>query len=312
VPVTVGTFGSTLFSLPLFPIRFNPFPLHLPAASATVQSPLIPALPHHAWGGRKPNGYSYGLTLVVRHGRHFACGNGIQQNDRPLAAMTAYTLRLDHLVVSARTLDEGTQYVADTLGAAPAGGGAHPSMRTHNRLLNLWGGAYLEVIAIDPDADEPANARARLFALDDPATRARLESGPYLSHWVARVERPKNLALWQQQYPQRISTVVPMTRGDFTWGLSVPDDGAFPSWQHAGDGIVPTLIQWSTALHPTQRLPESGIALRTLSAVHPQADLIAAHLDWLGAAHLIKLAATDGAPALVAEFETPGGLRTLK
>jgi len=228
--------------------------------------------------------------------------------------MTVHTLRLDHLVVSARTLDEGSQYVADALGVAPSGGGSHPLMRTGNRLLNLWGGVYLEVIAIDPDAPEPADgtARPRLFALDNPTVTARLESGPYLSHWVARVERPKDLARWQAQYPERIPPIVPMTRGDFTWGLSVPDDGAFPNWQHDGDGIVPTLIQWDTALHPTDRLPESGIALKTLSAMHPQADLIAAHLDWLGAAPLIRLTATDGAPALVAEFETPGGLRTLK
>jgi hypothetical protein len=230
------------------------------------------------------------------------------------STMTVHTLRLDHLVVSARTLDEGSQYVADALGVAPSGGGSHPLMRTSNRLLNLWGGVYLEVIAIDPDAPEPADdtARPRLFALDDPAVAARLESGPYLSHWVARVERPKDLPRWQAQYPERIPPIVPMTRGDFTWGLSVPDDGAFPSWQHAGDGIVPTLIQWDTSLHPTERLPESGIALKTLDAVHPQAGLIAAHLDWLGAAHLIKLTATDGAPALVAGFDTPGGLRTLK
>jgi hypothetical protein len=241
-----------------------------------------------------------------------ACGNGIQQNDRPLAAMTAYTLRLDHLVVSARTLDEGTQYVADTLGVAPAGGGAHPSMRTHNRLLNLWGGAYLEVIAIDPDADEPANARARLFALDDPATRARLESGPYLSHWVARVERPKNLALWQQQYPQRISTVVPMTRGDFTWSLTVADDGAFPAWQGAGDGVVPSLIQWDSPRTPSAVLPETGLALKALKGWHPQADIVAQQLQWLGAAQLIALEHTDSAPALAADIETPGGLRTLK
>jgi hypothetical protein len=124
--------------------------------------------------------------------------------------MTAHLLSLDHLVVSARTLDEGTQYVADTLGVAPAGGGAHPLMRTHNRLLNLWGGVYLEVIAVDPDAlsangasnsaadDAEANAaRPRLFALDHPATHARLQQGPYLSHWVARVERPKQLTTWQ-------------------------------------------------------------------------------------------------------------------
>ncbi|WP_087751291.1 VOC family protein [Paraburkholderia caledonica] len=234
--------------------------------------------------------------------------------------MTAHLLRLDHLVVSARTLDEGTQYVADVLGVAPAGGGAHPLMRTHNRLLNLWDGAYLEVIAIDPHADaaqESAAAapRARLFALDDPATHARLENGPYLSHWVVRVERPKHLPTWQAQYPQRIPPIVPLTRGEFSWGLSIADDGAFPSWHGAGDGVLPSLIQWDTARHPSESLPETGIALKALNGQHPQAGTVAAQLQWLGAAHLIKLHPTDDAAApaaLTAEFETPNGLRTLK
>ena len=233
--------------------------------------------------------------------------------------MTAHSLRLDHLVISARTLDEGTQYVADTLGVAPAGGGAHPLMRTHNRLLNLWGGVYLEVIAVDPQAESLTNApadgsapHARLFALDDPATQARLERGPYLSHWVARVERPKRLSTWQTQYPQRIAPIVPMTRGDLAWSLSVPDDGAFPAWQDAGEGVLPSLIQWDSPRHPSTLLPDTGIELKALKAVHPQAELVAAQLQWLGAAHLLELRSTEGAAALVAEFETPDGLRTLK
>ncbi|MBV8626744.1 MAG: VOC family protein [Paraburkholderia sp.] len=229
--------------------------------------------------------------------------------------MTAHKLQLDHLVIAARTLDEGTQYVADTLGVAPAGGGAHPLMRTHNRLLNLWGGVYLEVIAIDPGA-APGTAgtepRPRLFALDAPSTHARLEQGPFLSHWVARVERPKQLARWQAQYQERIAPVVPMTRGDFTWALTVPDDGCFPAWQGAGDGVIPSLIQWDTPRHPTAVLPESGLALKSLTGLHPRADVVQAQLDWLGAAHLITLDTTADAPSLVAEFETPLGLRTLR
>jgi hypothetical protein len=171
------------------------------------------------------------------------------------------------------------------------------------------------VIAVDPQAAAPAEGaapRARLFALDDLATHARLEKGPYLSHWVARVDRPKRLAAWQTQYPQRIAPIVPMTRGDFSWGLSVPDDGAFPAWQGAGDGVLPSLIQWDTPRHPSTVLPETDIALKALKAEHPQADAIAAQLRWLGAAHLIALEPTEGAAALVAEFETPEGLRTLK
>lgn len=223
--------------------------------------------------------------------------------------MPAPRLSLDHLVVSARTLEEGVQYVAAALGVEPAGGGAHPLMGTHNRLLGLWGTTYLEVIAIDPAA--PAAApRPRFFSLDDTATHARLANGPYLSHWVVRVEPPKNLERWHAQYPQHIANVVPMTRGDLTWSLTVSQDGAFPAWQGAGDGVLPSLIQWDTPHHPSQRLTETGIALKSLSGFHPQADTVRAQLEWLGAAHLIDVQQAD-APALVAEFETPSGVRKL-
>jgi len=225
--------------------------------------------------------------------------------------MNASRLALDHLVVSARTLEEGVQYVADALGIAPAGGGVHPLMRTHNRLLNLWGGAYLEVIAVDPLAPSgDAAARARLFALDAAATHARLERGPYLSHWVARVEPPKQLARWRAQYPQRIAELVPMTRGEFSWSLTVPQDGAFPAWQGVGDGVLPSLIQWETPRHPSRELPESGLALTALRGRHPQADTVRAQLAWLGAAHLIDVEPADQ-PALVAQFDTPAGPRSL-
>ncbi|PMS18831.1 glyoxalase [Trinickia dabaoshanensis] len=229
---------------------------------------------------------------------------------------TASALELDHLVVAARTLEEGVSFVADTLGVEPVAGGKHAAMGTHNRLLGLWGGAYLEVIAIDPDAERERErggesappSRPRWFALDDPAMRARLELGPYLAHWAARVARPKDLARWQGQYPARIPPVMPMARGDLTWRLTVPADGSFG----AGDGIVPTLIQWDTPAHPSARLPETGLALKTLKGRHPRADELRAQLGWLGAAHLIELEnAADGAAALTAEIETPAGVRTL-
>jgi Glyoxalase-like domain len=225
--------------------------------------------------------------------------------------MTAHrspsALKLDHLVIAARTLEEGEQFIVATFGVPTSGGGAHPLMRTHNRLLNLWGGAYLEVIAIDPDALAVDAPHARLYALDDPALQRRIERGPQLVHWVVRVDRPKLLARWQAQYPERIAPVVPMTRGSNTWGLTVPDDGAFPSWQGVGDGVAPSLIQWDTPLHPSSTLPESGIALRSLTGFHPRAETIAEQLAWLGAAHLMRVEPTTGLPAIVAEFELPDG-----
>jgi catechol 2,3-dioxygenase-like lactoylglutathione lyase family enzyme len=231
----------------------------------------------------------------------------------------ASALELDHLVVAARTLEEGARFVADTLGVEPAAGGKHAAMGTHNQLLGLWGGAYLEIIAIDPDAErdragkpDAAPGRPRWFSLDDPATRARLERGPYLAHWVARVPRPKDLGRWQAQYPARIPSVMPMARGDLTWRLTVPEDGAFPNWEGAGDGVLPTLIQWDTAVHPSARLPETGLAVKALRARHPRADDVLAQLQWLGAGHLIHVEAVpDGTASLTADIETPAGVRTL-
>ncbi|MDR5738849.1 MULTISPECIES: VOC family protein [unclassified Caballeronia] len=221
--------------------------------------------------------------------------------------MTAHPLKLDHLVIAARTLEEGAHFVAAKFGVEPLAGGAHPLMGTHNRLLNLWGGAYLEVIAVDPAAAPREAPRPRLFALDDPAMHERLASGPQLVHWVARVDRPKSLTRWRAQYPERIAPVVAMSRGGNTWNLTVPDDGAFPAWQAAGDGVLPSLIQWDTPRHPSDALPATGILLRALTGFHPNAEAIAEQLAWLGASHLLRVESTAGAPVLVAEFELPDG-----
>ena len=64
-------------------------------------------------------------------------------------------LVIDHIVVAAPDLDSGARHVSSLLGVEPARGGAHPRMGTHNRVLGMAGGMYLEVIAIDPDAAAP-------------------------------------------------------------------------------------------------------------------------------------------------------------
>jgi Glyoxalase-like domain len=46
-------------------------------------------------------------------------------------------LRLDHLAVVAGRLDAGVAEVERLLGVTMAGGGKHPLMGTHNRLLGL-------------------------------------------------------------------------------------------------------------------------------------------------------------------------------
>ena len=53
-----------------------------------------------------------------------------------------YALALDHLVVAARSLDEGVRWCAATLGVTPGPGGKHPLMGTHNRLFGIAGDLF--------------------------------------------------------------------------------------------------------------------------------------------------------------------------
>ena len=62
-----------------------------------------------------------------------------------------------------------------------------------------------------------------------------------------------------------LGTVTPMARGDFTWRITIPDDGHRP-----GRGLVPTLIQWPDARHPTDRLPDPGLRVAAIAGEHPE------------------------------------------
>ena len=72
---------------------------------------------------------------------------------------------LDHLVLAAPELARGVVWAERRLGVAFGPGGAHPGMGTHNRLLRLGAGAFLEVIA--PAPDSPAPPHPRWFGMSD-------------------------------------------------------------------------------------------------------------------------------------------------
>jgi Glyoxalase-like domain len=155
--------------------------------------------------------------------------------------------QLDHLVVAARSLDEGSAWVEAKLGVAPVAGGKHATMGTHNRLLRIGPREFLEVIAIDPEA--PAPSRPRWFDLDSPQMRERLEQGPGLIHWV---ERTPDLDAALRDYSEPVE-ILSLSRGPYRWRIGVPPDGRRP-----GRGSLPTLIQWEGAMHPADALPESA------------------------------------------------------
>lgn len=156
---------------------------------------------------------------------------------------------LDHFVIAARTLEEGAAWLESRLGASPVPGGKHPTMGTHNQLLSLGPGLYIEVIAVDPDAAPPQ--RPRWFELDTPGLGGRLANSPELIHWA---ERTDDLEAALSGYPVAVD-IIPFSRGSYRWRMALTRDGSLP-----GGGVLPTLIQWESA-HPAEALPDAGIRL---------------------------------------------------
>ena len=202
-------------------------------------------------------------------------------------------MRLDHIAVSAETLEEGVALVEAALGVALAPGGVHPHMGTHNRLLAL-GDIYLEVIAPDPAAPRPA--WPRWFDLD------RFSGPPRLTNWIAACD---DLEAEIAQGPDGVGTPLTLERGDLRWRMAVPDSGRLPF-----DDAFPALISWQGAAHPGQRLPEAGVRLTRLEVVHPNsADLSAALAGRIGDPRVVFV--PGPAKALRATFQTPSGPRSL-
>lgn len=203
---------------------------------------------------------------------------------------TSRPARLDHLVIAARTLEEGAAWLEGRLGVGLQPGGEHPAFGTHNRLLSL-GESYLEVIAVNPDA--PAPPRPRWFGLDTPQMRGRLAHGPALIHWVAAVpglpDHPDVLAL---------------SRGENRWRLTVPASGELP-----GGGVEPSLIVWETPAPPA-RLPGAGVRLLTLRLGTPDPESLRGRLDALNFVGEVEVYEAPQ-PELSAQLETPHGPVTL-
>ncbi|WP_456390287.1 VOC family protein [Profundibacter sp.] len=203
-------------------------------------------------------------------------------------------LELDHLAVSAATLDEGVAVVEEALGVSLAGGGAHPLMGTHNRLLGL-GDVYLEVISINPAA--PAPDHPRWFDLD------RFCGAPRLSNWICRTDY---LSAAIAASPDGVGAPVALARADLKWQMAVPKDGILPF-----DNAYPALIQWEGSAHPAARLEDVGCRLRGLEVIHPDAIALKAALAGQFDDPRV-LFSIGNAVVYRAEIDTPHGVRVLE
>jgi len=199
---------------------------------------------------------------------------------------------LDHVAYGVPDLDAACDELAERLGVRPMPGGQHRGLGTHNAILALGEGVYLEVIA--PDPNQPPPSRPRPFGLDAP-------DDPRIVAWAAkapdiesRVERARS-AGYDPGNVIKLGRDLP-DGGRLEWRLTFPDE-------LAGDGLVPFLIDWGSTPHPSISAPQ-GCSLLSLRGEHPQPELVKPLLQALEVDLDI---ATGPAAVLIATLQTPKG-----
>ncbi|KAE9627607.1 VOC family protein [Parasedimentitalea maritima] len=200
-------------------------------------------------------------------------------------------MELDHLAVAGESLEAAKAHVEEALGVPLQMGGQHAMFGTHNYLLGLADGLYLEAIAINPDAT-PQRSPC-WFDLD------RFSGAPRISNWICRCT---DLAQELAELPNGVGAPVALTRGSLRWDMAVPDDGILPY-----DNMFPALIEWHSP-HPASNLTQQGCQLKRLTISHPKADQLQTQLP-LGDD---RVAYERGEAGFEATFDTPHGERILE
>lgn len=210
-------------------------------------------------------------------------------------------LKLDHLSVIAPTLDEGVSHVRACLDLDVPFGQLHGYMGTYNHLLQLGDTVYLEIVALDPDAEGPG--RARWFGLDNRrAVKSDWDAGRRLRGWVARTDA---IDLVLQGREGIFGRKVSLPWSDPSFDFAIPDDGALPL-----DGAAPSIIDRRGKPRSMAAIADLGARLRSFTLQHRDAAALSALYRELG---------IDRPPVVVpgddlryrALIETPAGIKEL-
>ncbi|WP_227270550.1 VOC family protein [Roseobacter weihaiensis] len=203
-------------------------------------------------------------------------------------------IAFDHIAVAGETLAAAQAHVEEALAVALQPGGTHDVFFTHNALLGLEDGLYLEAIAINPEAPTPT--RPRWFDLD------RFSGPARLTNWICRTD---DLEQTLAQLPDDLGVPVDLQRGAMRWRMGVPESGILPY-----DNCAPALIEWRTETHPCDMLNASGVRLRQLVVRHPEVSELHAALSGLLSDDRIRF--ETGPAGLQAAFATPHGVRVIE
>jgi hypothetical protein len=197
---------------------------------------------------------------------------------------------LDHIVYAVPDLTDAVADLERRVGVRAAHGGQHPGHGTHNALLSLGEGHYLEIIA--PDPGQPDATSPRPFGVDASAA-------PRVAGWAWRVDDIDAAVAHARRHDYDPGDPIAMHR--------LTTDGVQLNWRltlnATGGGAVPFLIDWGATPHPSASAPV-GLRLRSLRIEHPDPGVITDALTALGADAEVVAAPEM---TIVASFDGPSG-----
>lgn len=190
--------------------------------------------------------------------------------------------KLDHLVWAVPELDTAVAEVEATWRCSVYPGGRHPNWGSHNALVPLRGGSYLEIIAPHPD---PPLSGDRVFGIDaltagDSGVRVGEAAGEgafgVLQTWALRSQArggsgPSGplTALSDAARSQGLEL------GEILHGSRETPDGVTLRWSLTDPfadrlgGLAPFLIHWGDTPHPSQ-VGSPEVTVTGLELVHPR------------------------------------------
>jgi hypothetical protein len=202
---------------------------------------------------------------------------------------------VDHLIYGVPVLADGVDQLERRFGVRAQPGGKHQGLGTHNALLGLGQGAYLEVIA--PDPDQPVPAVPRPFGLDS-------LDRPRLVGWAVRCDDIDARVAQARAQGYDPGDAVELQR--------TTAQGTLLRWRLTpnalGGGPIPFLIDWGDAVHPSRSAP-AGLTLLSFHLEHPQPEVLTRALGALAA----EVTVVSGlSHMLVARIDGPGGPAALR
>ncbi len=200
-------------------------------------------------------------------------------------------IELDHLLYAGPDLDELRRDLLRRSGLEAATGGRHEAWGTHNALVGLGPGRYLELIAPEPRGDGPW---ATLFR--------RLE-GPSLQAWCVRCGAADEI--------EARLTAAGVATKRVAGGRELPSGGRL-TWElvfprgHRFGGALPFFIDWQGSEHPSASLKAEGL-LTSLVVEHPEADALGELLEAVGTLPEVVEVRSAARVVLTAHLSSPSG-----